>query len=83
MKVDFQVDKGEIIEFFSNCQCGILLYVMVRRLPNSFVCECLGCFRYLCGGWLCDCIYTSVEEVEDFMHKNAKNMHTQIYLADF
>ena len=42
----------KIIDFSLNalpiCQFGKCLYVMVRRLPNSLVGECSGCFRHLC-----------------------------------
>ena len=57
------------------CQFGKLLYVMVRRLPNSFLCKCLEWFRHFCMVFWFVNVFIHLQ-VGDFIHKN------KIYIFD-
>ena len=70
-------------------QFGKLLYVMVRRLPNRFISERSGYFRFLCVVY-CFVISFVHQNVKDFIHKNLTiciykfinqsfNYHTQLW----
>ena len=72
-----------LIEIFLNAVAmNTLQYVMVRRLSDIFVGECLGYFRCLFVVERCVNAFT-YQYVEDIVHNPPQNMHTQINLAVF
>ena len=60
------------------CQFGKHLYVMVRRLPNRFICECSAwVFQvFVCGFLVWECICTSKRER---FHKHSKISFTDSF----
>ena len=56
-------------------------YVMVKRLPNGFVCGCLVYFRYLCVVGVYMHLY--INGLKIFLHKTLTNMHAQIHRQSF
>ena len=61
--------------FFLNAlpslEFGKSSYVMVRRLPHCFVCECLAYFRCLWVVYQFANVFLH-QQVEDFIHKNSE-----------